>query len=129
MAVGLELPLDGEVVLDNAVVDDCNFFTAIPVRVCVDIIRLAVSCPARVADAEPGTKPVLPDMLDQIRHLAGFLNDGQPLLVDKRHAGRIITAIFQPPETLENYRKRVLLANIADYSAHGKTLAWWYQKM
>src|SRR6266849_1588392 len=119
MAVGLELSFDGKVVLDDAIVDDCNFFSAIPVGVGVDVIRLAVGCPAGMADAKPGVIAILPDALDEIRHLPGFLNDGEAFLADERYSGGIITAIFEPPKALEKYRKGVFSADIADYSAYG----------
>ena len=51
-ALGLELPLEGGVVLDDAVVDDGDGAVAAEVRVGVAVGGGAVRGPARVADAD-----------------------------------------------------------------------------
>ena len=51
-ALGLQLPLEGGVVLDDAVMDDGDGAVAAEVRMGVAVVGRAVRGPARVADAD-----------------------------------------------------------------------------
>ena len=69
VTLSLQLGLELGEVLDDAVVDDEDLAVAVGVRVCVDVGRLAVRRPARVADAELARRHVRLELLDEGVHL------------------------------------------------------------
>ena len=71
VALALELALQIEVVLDDAVVDDDDLAGAVAVRVRVLLGRPSVRRPARVADAVVAVERVQRDGLLEVRELAG----------------------------------------------------------
>ena len=70
-ALGLQLPLEGGVVLDDAVVDDGDGAVAAEVRVGVAVGGRAVRRPARVADAVAAGGGLLAQELRQVGDAAG----------------------------------------------------------
>ena len=54
-----ELPLEGGVVLDDAVVDDGDLAVAADVRMGIAVVGRAVRGPARVADADAARAPAV----------------------------------------------------------------------
>ena len=104
-------------VLDDAVVHDGDAALGVGVRMSVHLVRLTVGGPPGVADADGGPGAVadpVPEVLDP----AGRLGDLQPVPVDDGQAGRVVAAVLQAPQTLEQHRHRVPAADVSHDSAH-----------
>ena len=118
VALALQLLLQIEVVLDDAVVDDDDLAGAVAVRVRVLLGRPAVCRPARVADAVVAVDRVDADHLLEVRQLAGAAPQIDRAVMHHRHARRVVAAIFEPPQPVDENRDDVLGADVADDSAH-----------
>ena len=119
MAFGFELTLQVEVILDDAVVHDDDPSRAIAVRVRVLLGRTAVRRPPRVADAVLAVDRVDRDGFLQPRQLAGAAPQLDRAVADDGDARRVVAAILQAAETVDQDRKDLLLADIPDDPAHG----------
>jgi hypothetical protein len=106
------------VILDDAVVHDRDA-VARDVRMGVALGRYAVRCPARVRDAQMTVdrrfvQRVLehPDLAHgaQATHLAAAIQDGD--------AGRVVAAVFQAAQALDQDGNDVSISDRADDSAH-----------
>jgi len=128
LGVGLRLelvPFGGklapelEVVLDDAVVDDHHVAARAAVRMGVFFRGPAVSRPARMADAE---QPVggldAEDLLEIVQLAFGPADVQAPLAVDHGQACRVIAAILQALQSVEQERYGFSFAQIADNSTH-----------
>ena len=107
-------------VFDDAVVDDGEALRTVGVRVRVPVARLAVRRPAGVRDAgaalELGGQRVL-----ELANATLALVDAEFVAPHQRDAGRIVAAVLQPVQTLEEDRRRIALADVTDYAAHDVT--------
>src|SRR5262249_17785077 len=56
--------------------------------------------------------------LDQPMQLAGAPANLDLPIVDNGDSGRVVTAIFQPPQPFNDHRNGLLIADISDNSAH-----------
>jgi hypothetical protein len=122
----LQLRAELREVFDDAVVDDRDPAVGGAVRVSITVGGAAVGGPARVADAgrtlgEPGDELLL-ERLFQVGELAGTLR-GEQLTVDDGDAGRVIAAVLQPPQSVQNDVQGRAGAGIPHDSAHGSTVA------
>ena len=114
----IELVLQLEVVLDDAVVDDDDAAGAVAVRVRVLLGRPAVRGPARVADAVvAGERRRLQDVFEA-RQLAGARRTSMPSGADHGHARRVVAAVLEPPQPLDEDGHDLLLTDVADDAAH-----------
>ena len=107
------------VIFDDAVVDQGNpAVRAMGVRVRPG--DPAMGRPAGMGDAELARGAFFPHGLDQIGDLADGLDGGNALsrIVDQRHAGGIVAAIFEPLESFEQDIGDIPLRDRANYSAH-----------
>ena len=95
----LQLLLEIQVVLDDAVVDDDDLAGAVAVRMGVLFGRPAVRGPARVADAvvagERDRAAMTSSRFDSLPALRRKLDVA---VVHDRHAGRVVAAIFELPQ-------------------------------
>ena len=107
-----------EVVLDDAVVDDDDLAGAVAVRVRVLLGRPAVRRPARVADAVVAGERVGADDLLEVRQLAGAAAQVDRAVADDRDAGRVVAAVLEPPQPVDEDGHDVLRSDVADDSAH-----------
>ena len=114
----LELLLQIEVVLDDAVVDDDDPAGAVAVRMRVLFGRPAVRRPARVADAVLAVERLGRDHFLEPRQLAGAAPQLDRAVAHDRHAGRIVAAVFEPAQPVDEDRKDLLRADVADDAAH-----------
>ena len=114
----LQLLLQIEIVLDDAVVDDDDLAGAVAVRVRVLFGRPAVRRPARVADAVVAGDRIGADDLLEIRQLAGAAPQVDRAVADDRHARRVVAAIFEPPQPVDQDRDDVLRSDVSDDPAH-----------
>ena len=114
-----ELPLEGGVVLDDAVVDDGDGAVAADVRVGVAVGGRAVRRPAGVADADAAGGRLVAQRFRQVGDAAGLLAQVQPVARQGGHAGAVVAAVFQPPQPFDQDRLRLPPADVADDAAHG----------
>ena len=124
----LEPGLEGVEVLDDAVVDQCELAGGAPaVRMRVLVGRAAVGGPPGVSDRRSGRRQgLLRDQPGEVGELARLLADVdagvRAITVDKRHARRVVPAVFEAPEALHDHVERSSVvgpADISDDSTHG----------
>ena len=107
------------IVLDDAVVDDDDLAGAVAMRVGVFFGGTAVGGPAGVADAIGAVERLQADDLFQVAQLAFGAAHLQALAVaGHRDAGRVVAAIFQAPQAVDDDRHNPLLANVSNNAAH-----------
>ena len=91
---------------------------AVDVRVGVDVVGRAVGRPAGVPDADLAREP-LRQRLVQVAHPAGLLGDLDAAgLPEHGDAGRVVAAVLEPAEPLEQQRRCLLAADVSDDPAH-----------
>src|SRR5690606_4444279 len=118
------VPLSGQllpqlqVVLDDSVVDDHDTAGAVAVRVGVLLRRTAVGRPARVADAELTVDRLAAQHFLELRQLAGAAADVHGAVAYDRDAGRVVAAILQPPQALDEDGNERLVTQVSDDAAH-----------
>src|SRR5215831_2292265 len=119
MAFVSELLLQGNVIFDNAVMDDDNFPCAVAVRMRVFFRWAAVRGPACVADSVGAVERLEANDLFQIAQLAFRTTNLEAVSVATNgDSGRVVAAIFQPPEAIKDDGDDALLAYISHDSAH-----------
>ena len=129
LGVGLGDQLDAEVgqpvpqrsgVVDDAVVHDGDVTLGVHERVGVDVVGGAVSGPAGVADADLAGEPFR-KRLGQVPHPAGLLGDpeGRPRrAAEHREPGRVVAAVLEPGQPLQQQPRGLLPSDVSDDSAH-----------
>src|SRR4051812_36075162 len=126
VGLGLELValrdqalFEGEVVLDDTVVDDDDVALAVAVRVGVFLGGAAVGGPTGMADPIFAVDRVELNGLFEVAELALGAPDGELVVVAiDRQARGIISAIFEPFETFQNDRNGALCSDVPHDSAH-----------
>ena len=119
VAALLELRAQLLVVLDDAVVHDGEA-VARDVRMRVALARHAMRGPAGVRDADLAGGGAVGERLLQHAHLADGAQARQvPGAVQHGDAGRVVAAVFQPPQALHQHRHDIALRDRSDDSAHG----------
>ncbi len=102
-AVGQQFRLELRIVLDDAVVDDGQSARIGEVRVGVLVGGAAVGGPAGVADAGQGPRQRRGgEFLDQVGQFAGLLAGFDARRREHRHAGGVVSAVFEAPEALHD---------------------------
>src|SRR6185295_4627584 len=107
------------VVLDDAVVHHAH--AAADVRVRVALGRRAVRGPARMADADGALELLLPGQLLQLGDAAARAQ-ALERAVDDRYPGRVVAAVLEAQQPLDQDRDDVARAYRGDDAAHGLTL-------
>ena len=120
----LKLPLQIQVVLDDPVVDDDDAAGAVAMRMRVFLGRPAVGRPAGVADAVFPVERVAGEHLFETGELAGAAPQLDLAVAHDGHPRRVVAAILEPPQPVDQNRKDLLLADIPDDPAH-----WCYPSM
>ena len=88
-------------------------------RVRVARVRRAVRRPARVGDAERAARPAATRRSSRAREIfPAALRTSSPLPFMQRDAGRIVAAILQPLEPLDQQRRALPRSDVSDDSAH-----------
>src|SRR5262249_1472673 len=118
-AVVAELPLEGGVVLDDAVVDDGDAAVGGQVRVGVAVGGGAVGGPAGVADADAAGGGRLAEVAAEGLDAGGLLAKVPVAAGDGGEAGAVVAAVLQAVQPLDEDRLGVLLADVPDNAAHG----------
>ncbi len=124
MPLACQAGLDRAKVLDDAVVNDGDLFAAIVMGMSVDVVRLTMCGPARVADAET-TGVGYAARLErgcEFRHFSGLLQSEKFPVLDQGDAGRIVSAVLKPLQSIQNDGDAILMPDISDDSAHGSPL-------
>ena len=104
MALGGQLRAQFAEILDDAVMDHRD--AVIGVRVGVGLIRLAMRRPPRVADADRAVKRRGGELFLEIFQLAAGAHAREPPVFQGGDAGRVIAAIFEPPQAPRRSRRR-----------------------
>ena len=79
----------------------------------------AVRRPARVADAVRAVQRVHPDDFFQVAQFARSAANGELIVpIQHRDSGRIVAAIFQPLQAVQNDGDRFPVPDVSDNSAH-----------
>ena len=103
VALFFQLALELDVIFHDAVMDDDDLAGAVAMRMRVFFGGTAVRGPARMADAVRALHGRLPDDLFEIVQFARGAADLHLAVVsDHGDAGRVIAAIFQPPQAVED---------------------------
>ena len=97
----LQLALQVEVVLDDAVVHDDDLAGAVLVRMRVLFGRPAVRRPARVADAVDAFERLRVDRLLEVDELARASPALDLPVADDRDARGVVAAILEPPQSVD----------------------------
>ena len=118
VALLLQFLLQIEIVLDDPVVDDDDLAGAVAVRVRVLFRRTAVGRPARVPDAVVARNRIGFDDLFEVRQLAGAPPQIHRAVVHDGDARRVVPAVLEPPQPVDEHGHDVLRSDIADNSAH-----------
>jgi hypothetical protein len=109
-----------EVVLDDAVVDDDDPPGAIAMGVGVFFRGTAVRGPARVRDAVAAVDRLVDEDLLEVAQLAGRPADVKlAAAVDHRDPCRVVAAVFELPQALDQDFNGVLRTDVPDDPAHG----------
>jgi hypothetical protein len=115
-AGGLHLLAQRPEILDDAVVDERD--AADDVRVGVADGRSAVGRPARMGDPDRPGERMGGELGGEIVELALGPAALEPAVDDRADAGRVIAAIFEPPQPLHEPLGDFLASDDADDSAH-----------
>ena len=119
-------------VLDDPVVDDRDLARAVAVRVRVQVVRASVRRPARVGESDGRVRGPVGDGGLEVDQLAGALLDEQVAgVVHERDPGRVVAAVLEPLEALDEDRARLPRTGVADDAAHTiesplslRTMSW-----
>jgi len=118
VAGGGEARFQREIVLDDPVVDHDQLALAVRVRVGVLLARPSVGGPAGVADAEGAFQRLGAQALLEVLQLADRAAAVQAALVDHGDARRVVPAVLEPAQALDDDGHRVPRPHVADDPAH-----------
>ena len=122
VAFGDQLLLQRDIVLDNAVVDDDDLAGAVAMGMGVLFRGTPVRGPAGVADAVGAVERLQADDLFQVAQLAfSAANLQASAIAGNRDARRVVAAILQPAQAINDDRHYALLADVTNNSAHNGT--------
>ena len=107
-------------ILDDAVVDQRHPLRG--VRMGIALGRRAVGRPAGVADAGVAGERLLGELGLQVAQLALGAPARQVAVFQRRHAGQVIAAIFQPLQRIDQKRRHRFLTEDANDPAHVRKL-------
>ncbi len=105
-------------VLDDAVVHQRDRAGAVGVRMRVGHVGRAMRGPARVRDAAAAVHRGTVHQLAQRRDAPGELARLDARAVQHRHAGRVVAAIFEAGQALQENRDGFPLSDVSDDAAH-----------
>ena len=114
----LELALEVQVVLDDAVMDDDDLAGAVLVGMRVLFGGPAVRGPSRVPDAVQAFERLRVDRLLEIDEFAGASTALDLSVTDDSDARRVVAAILEATKPVDQNRDNFLRAEITDDSAH-----------
>ena len=116
VAVLLQLVAQLGEILDDAVMDDGDAVGEMRMR--VGLVGHAMRRPARVADADQPAERLAAELALQVDELAFGAPARQFAMLDGRDAGRVVAAVFEPLQRLDEQRRHRRVADDPDYSTH-----------
>ena len=123
VALALQRRLEIEVVLDDAVVDDDDAARAVAVRMRVLFGGPAVRGPSCVAQAVLAVDRVGGEDLLEPRQLARASPHVETAVAHQRDAGRVVAAVFEPPQAVDQDGQDGPGADVADDAAHALVIS------
>ena len=120
MAFVLQLIAKLLVVLDDAVVDENDAAALVGVRMGVFAGHRSVGSPARVADPAVAMNRLVDDQLGEVLDATDRLADLEGAVVAEGNTGRIVAAVFQTAQPVQEDGRRFSRADVADNSTHNK---------
>ena len=118
VALPLQLVLQVEVILDDAVVDDDDLPGAVAMRVGVLFGRASVRRPAGVADAVVAHERRQPNDRFEVRELTRAPAQIHGTVAHHGDAGRVVAAVFEPPQPVNQHGHHVLRPDVSNNAAH-----------
>ena len=106
------------VVLQDAVVHHGHRSGGVGLRVGIGLGGGSVGRPARVADAHGAVQGLVVGALLEVAQLAGGAQDLDALRTHHRDPGRVVTAVLQPPQAVQEHGNDLVRSHIADDAAH-----------
>ena len=118
--VALRLKLFAQLleILDDAIVHDRDLVGRMRVR--VDLVRLAVRCPARMADAAVACERLAGEALFEVLQLTFGTAAREVAAFQRRDARRVVAAILEALERLDDFLGDRFAPEYSDDPAHGK---------
>ena len=104
-------------ILDDAVMHDGQ--PGRGVRMGVVLRRPPVGRPARMADADGAVQRLLGQLGFEVPELAGRPSPGQAAVLQRRDTGRVVTAIFETLEGIDEVKRDGACSQDADDATHG----------
>ena len=106
------------VILNDTVMHQCDSLVA-NMRVGILLTRHAVCGPAGMCNTGRTTDRIFFQRATQFGDLADLAHAFQQVIFTLyRHSGRVVTAVFQPAQAIDQYRDYVMCCHHADYAAH-----------
>ena len=118
IAVLDELLFQRMVILDHAIVNECDLAGGVEVWMRVLVVDLAVSGPARVTDSVATARRVFGHQFCQIANAPGALPRLQIFAIDDGDSGGIVSAIFKAAKAIQEDRRCFRSADVTNNSAH-----------
>src|SRR5947209_699812 len=118
VAVLDELFLQRLIILDHAVVYQGDFAGSVKMGMGVLVVNFPVRSPTRVTDPVGTGGRLLTDQFRQRRDSSSTFARFNVIAIDDGNPGRVVTAIFESPQPIEQDGSSLGLANITDDSAH-----------
>ena len=87
----------------------------------VDVIGRAMRCPTGMADAEAAMEGMVAQGMLQFLDAAHPFDDFEALAVEDRYTARVVTAIFEPAQALQEKGLGVFIPKVSDNSTHRAT--------
>ena len=119
--LGNQLFLQRKIVLDDAVVHDGKVAMAVRMRMRVHIRRTPVCRPARMTDAEAAHGHISLDLVAQCGKSADTLLHADVLSIIDGDTCRVIAAILELRQTVEQKLRRLTIPHITNDSTHKNT--------
>jgi hypothetical protein len=120
MAFELQFVAQLAEVLDDAIMNDSN--SCICMRMRIGFRRPAMRGPPCMAYADPSRQRLGGEARLEVFELAFGPATRQPATFERGNAGRVIAAIFEPPQSFEERSGNRAVPDHADNSAHGLPL-------
>ena len=108
----------GLVILDDAIVDERELVALVKVRVGILIRHAAMGGPAGVADAHGALRRLGQQEIGQVGNAAHALAHLHRPTLDGGDTRRVVAAVFEPPQPIQEDGSRLGLSDISNDSAH-----------
>ena len=118
LPVAEEIVLECLIIFNHAIVDEGEFAAGVEVGMRVLIGRLAVRGPTRVADPIGPGRRALEHQLAELCNPASALPYFHVVAIHNRDAGRVVAAILEPTQAIEQNRACFGTADVAYDATH-----------